>query len=158
MGLPGIAGPSGPAGAQGLQGPPGAGAIVDFDTVAGANANPAAALAFLSPPATITVAAAGQQVFMTSSKALGAYATPAANLLLYPCYQSVAPGSPLTTVTLGIGGLTSPPNARQLYGLSHIFAGLPEGTYKVSICGSDGGNGNWTNSEWGFTTAFVFSQ
>jgi hypothetical protein len=157
-GFSGPAGPSGAAGVPGPQGPPGPSTIVDSDTVAGANANPTAAIAFLSPPANVTVTAAGQRVFMTSNRALGAYITPATDLLLYPCYQNVLPGSPLTTVTLGIGGLSSPPNARQLYGLSYIFDGLSAGTYKVSMCGTDQGDGHWTNTEWGFTSAFVFQQ
>lgn len=157
MGLAGPEGPRGIVGPPGPQGPPGAGAIVDSDTVAGANPYPTATMAFLSPQATVTVTAAGQRVFMTSNRALGGYVA-ATDLLLYPCFQNVEPGSPLTTETLGLGGLESPPNARQMYGLTHIFSGLPVGTYKVSMCGTDQGDGNWTNSEWGFTTAFVFEQ
>jgi hypothetical protein len=154
MGLPGVAGPSGPAG---IQGPPGAGAIVDSDTVAGTSPYPSATMAFLSPAATVAVTAVGQRVFMTSNRALGGYVA-ATDLLLYPCFQNVEPGSLLTTVTLGLGGLESPPHARLMYGLTHIFSGLPVGTYKVSMCGTDQGDGNWVNSEWGFTTAFVFEQ
>jgi hypothetical protein len=118
----------------------------------GPGASPTTATAFLGPTASVVVGA-NQKVFVDSSKALGAFGTPASGLNLYICYQ--LGGGAVTTVGGGSLGQQVPANTRILFSLSAVITGLAAGTYNVGLCGNAAVPANWTNNEWGYTSALV---
>lgn len=149
----GPTGATGPAGPQGPQGPSG---VVGSAFIAGASTPPTSTLSFIASPATVTVET-GQRVSVTSSAGLGAGASAASNLNLYICHRvSGAPGP--TQIGGGIFGISSPASTRNVYTLSAITSpGLAAGTYQVGLCGSSATPDNWTNNEWSYTSALVFT-
>lgn len=150
-GATGAQGPAGPAGATGPAGPQGPSGVVGQGFSTG-SATVGSTLAFIGPTVSVTVAA-GQKVYVSSNAALGANATAATSLNIYICYQS---GS-ITQVGFGSFGLTAAANQRQMYGLSAVITGLSAGTYLVGLCGSSTNSANWTNNEYGYTSALVFN-
>lgn len=130
--------------------------FIDEDFVTGWEDNPSADIQFLAPPAEVTLTRDGQKIHVVSHKALGAGTDPAAGLRLWICYQSGGLG--LNTVGGGSYGMEVPANTRIPMGLSAIIEGLPPDTYQVGLCGTDDGDGNWTNNEYGYTSAFVFQD
>jgi hypothetical protein len=92
-----------------------------------------------------------QRVFVASTNGFGTLANGAAALNLFICSQQ--PGGPMTPVGNGILGLQLPPNTKVPMGFSRILA-LAVGQYSVGLCGT--GGANWTNNDWGSTTALVF--
>ena len=62
-----------------------------------------------------------------------------------------------TNIGAGIFGLRCSGNTRQTYSISGIITGLPAGTYEVGMSGTDNGNGQWNNNEWGYVTAFTLN-
>jgi hypothetical protein len=160
QGQPGPQGPAGTQGPQGIQGPAGAqGAtgptgIVSTAWTNATGGNPLVTLGFIGPTLTVNVAA-GQKVYVISSKSLGSTAVGgASDLKLYVCYQSTAMGAGIQTVGSGIFGLQTPQNTRNIYTLNADFI-TPAGTYLVGMCGSSGNAANWNNNEFGYVTAIV---
>lgn len=145
-----LLGGTGTPGPQGIPGPPG---IIGSYYNAGTIAYPSSTLSFITSPLEITVQA-GQTVFLTASRALGGYA--AANELgIYPACQNVTPGSPIQTLGLGMFGLEVPAKTRSIFSVNGVFKNLPAGTYRFGMAGITT-SPNWTNSEWGYSSALVF--
>ncbi|MGB8191234.1 MAG: hypothetical protein WCF67_04900 [Chitinophagaceae bacterium] len=151
-----LLGATGPQGPQGVQGPAGATGIVKGYTTAGTVAYPTSTLSFITPTVTITVTP-GQKVFMTASRALGAYVdvSMADALGIYPAYQSTEPGSPIVNLSLGMFGLRVRANTRATFSVNGIFENLPAGTYRFGMSGQ-ATTAIWTNSEWGYVSALVY--
>jgi hypothetical protein len=148
MGVSGLPGPAGPAGPQGASGV----VEVAFNTETGNG--PARTLGFVG--ATVTVSTrAGQQVFVSSHKALGS-TVGASNLALWVCYETV--GGALNTVGGGIMGLRTAASSRQMVSLSAVTPPLDLGTtMTVGLCGEAGTQApNWNSNDYGYTTALVF--
>jgi hypothetical protein len=55
----------------------------------------------------------------------------------------------------GTPNLQTPANTRTILGLSFVVSGLASGAYQFGLCGSSS-SANWTNSDWGYTSALVF--
>jgi hypothetical protein len=151
-------GPAGPQGIQGIQGPAGPTGVITFVTTAGFGLNPTAVIGFMGPTVNVTLAA-GQRAHMVAERAFGSTAAGGANNLnIYPCYQNTAGGA-ITTVNLGIFGLTAAQNERKTFGVNVVYANLAAGTYTVGMCGNvpaPGVPANWNNNEWGYISALVF--
>jgi VCBS repeat protein/collagen triple helix repeat protein len=171
-GSPGAQGPQGPpgsTGAQGPQGPPGAtgaqgpagppgptgpSGIVGFNTVSGAGSTPNGTVQFLAPPAVVTIAA-GQKIYVESSKALGSTVSGGANDLdLWIGYRIQGP-NPITTFGQGSFDYAVLQYTRANFGLSAVLSSLAAGTYEVGLVGSTG-SFNWNSNEFGYSTAIVF--
>ncbi len=123
-------------------------------SVSGGGANPAAALAFLAAPATVSITAAGQNIFVNSDKGFGSVAAGGAqDLDLWICYQVT--GGALTQVGGAVLDLRVPQNSRVIYGLSAVITALPVGSYSVGLCGTSTNAANWNSNEWSYTSAIV---
>lgn len=155
VGPQGPQGDVGPQGPQGATGPQGAQGIVATYTTSTNGSDPVvgSAAAFIGPTLSVTVAA-GQKVMMVVNKALGAGATAATSLNLWPCYQ--ATGGTVTTAGGGILGYSCPANTRLNFGINYIFTGLPSGTYTFGLGGYTS-SANWTNNEWGYISIIVMN-
>jgi hypothetical protein len=160
QGEPGPQGPPGADGPQGIQGPAGAagptgptGIVSTAFTNATGN-NPAVTFGFIGPTLTLSVAA-GQKVYVISSKSLGStVAGGASNLDLYVCYQSTAMGAAIQSIGSGIFGLRTPQNTRNIYAMNADFS-PGAGTYIVGMCGISANAANWNSNEFGYVTAIV---
>jgi hypothetical protein len=135
--------------------------IVEARVARGEGASPTLTLDFVSPTATVTIAAAGQRVHVVASRALGSIAaTGGQSLTLHACARAVAPGSPFVLDdATGIMGLRVPNGTRVLNTVSHIFEGLPPGSYEVGMCGrifNPSQANSWNDNGLGSVTAFVF--
>ena len=150
----GAQGPPGPVGPAGPAGPSG---IVSGGFVSGFGTSPGPVRAFLAPPRIVTVAA-GESVFVVSSKALGTNSVGgAANLDLYICYRPTSSmGSPIS-IGAGILNMRLAIGQRVPMTLSAVINGLQPGDYQVGLCGDDDGDGNWNSNEYGYTSALVFN-
>ena len=51
-----------------------------------------------------------------------------------------------------------PANSRITMGISHVIAGLNNGTYNFGMCGDDDGNGNWSNNDQGYVSAVLLNN
>lgn len=123
--------------------------------IAGSSSTSTTARIFIATPAQVTVAA-GQKVFFVSHAALGAHATAATGLNIYPCYRLAGATTSPIVLLGGILGLAAPPQSRQIYSISGDVSGLTAGTYEVAMCGEVVASvNNWTNNEWSYTTALV---
>ena len=149
-------GPFGPAGPTGAMGPPGPTGVVggDFRVESAPGATPNGTLTFLSPALPVTIAKAGQRIFVTASRALGSTAASGGDsLTLWICSRG---GGPLVQASAtAMGGLKVGVNSRALFTLSGVISGLQAGTYQVGLCGT-ASNANWNNNGAGYTTAIVF--
>jgi len=156
IGPQGGIGPTGPQGVIGPTGPQGPSGVLFMSYAAGTTSYPSLTLAFIAPTVDVTINAPNQRVHVTSHRALGGYS--AANELgIYICYQSTIAGSSINSIGLGMLGLQVPANTRTVLGLSSVLAGLANGVYRVGLCGATS-SPNWTNSEWGYTSAIVAVQ
>ena len=54
----------------------------------------------------------------------------------------------------GMFGLQTVQNTRLNFTVNGVATGLAAGSYQVGLCGSST-SANWTNNEWGYTTALV---
>ncbi|MEE9341953.1 MAG: hypothetical protein V3V21_09905, partial [Thermoplasmata archaeon] len=143
----------GPQGLQGIQGPSG---VVTSAFTSGPGTNPTATRDFLAPFVTVSVVA-GQDVFVVSHKAFGSIVPGGASSLdLFICYRDAGSAAVPTTVGNGALGTMVPQSTRILMGLSAVIENLATGSWEVSLCGHDNGNGNWNNNEWGYTSAIVY--
>ena len=115
---------------------------------------PTANIAFIAPTVSLTIATAAL-VYVSSTAALGAGSSAAANLNLYICHRT-GTGS-IVSVGGGTFGLTSPANQRLHYGLSAVAGPMPAGTYLFGLCGNSSTAGSWANNEWGYTSAIVLA-
>ncbi|MDB4957104.1 MAG: hypothetical protein JWO36_4673 [Myxococcales bacterium] len=149
-GAPGATGAAGATGATGPQGPPG---VVASAFTAG-QSSVSNVTAFITPTVSVTIAA-NQKIYASANAGLGSLATAGTALNIYMCYQ--LSGGPVTTWSLGMFGLTSAANSRQVYGISAVMSGLGAGTYAVGMCGSSTSAANWNNNEWGYLSAMVFN-
>lgn len=151
-------GPIGPAGPQGAEGPQGPAGIVEsfFAADAGPGASPNGTLVFLSPALPVTIAKAGQRIFVTASRALGSTSQNGGDsLTLWICSQNG--GALVQSSTTAIGGLRTGANTRGLFTLSGVVSSLQPGTYLVGLCGTaPNPNAPWNNNGAGYTTAIVF--
>jgi hypothetical protein len=162
IGPQGEVGAQGPAGAQGLPGPPGPAGpvgpagpsgVVQMAWGSGGSTTPTSTTNWISTRATAPIAS-GQKALITVSTALGAGATPANNLNVYPCYRLSGAITTPTTLGGGIFGLSSPANTRSTVTVTGVAAGLAAGTYEFGMCGSST-SAAWTNNEWGYVTVLV---
>lgn len=149
----GPAGAAGPDGSQGPTGPQGPSGIVKGTTATGGGPNPSGVTQFFGAPASVTVASANERVLVVASNAFGTLGSAAGSLNLFICYQQA--GGQVTLVGNGILGLQLPANTKVPMGLSKVLQ-VPTGQYTVGMCGT--GGANWTNNDWGTTTALVFKQ
>lgn len=156
----GAPGAQGPAGPQGVAGPMGPTSIIASEFSAGSAPNPNGTVQFIAKPVTLSITEAGQKIYVSAHRALGGYV--AANSLgLDIGYRDInTPAATPTPINLGVYGLQVPANTRVPMGLTGIISNLPIGTYQVGLLGVDtnsgAANGKWTNTEWGYTSAFVF--
>jgi hypothetical protein len=151
-------GPIGPAGPLGPEGPQGPAGLVDsfFAADAEPGISPNGTLTFLSPALPVTIAKAGQRIFVTASRALGSTAASGGDsLTLWICSRG---GGPLVQASAtAMGGLKVGVNSRALFTLSGVISGLQAGTYQVGLCGTaPNPNAPWNNNGAGYTTAIVF--
>jgi hypothetical protein len=138
-----VQGPAGPQGPSGVVG----------NAFGFGQASVTTTLGFISPGVNVTVAA-GQKVYVSSNAAMGALGTAATGLRLYICR---AQGAVVTQVGDGSWDYTAAPNQRHSFGLSAVITGLPAGTYTVGLCGTAATPANWSNNEYGYTSALVFN-
>jgi hypothetical protein len=111
-------------------------------------------LAFLAPPATVTITL-GQSILVTSQRALGTNGTSGANSLsLWICYRNGT--GPLFQSGFGANGLSVPANTRVNFPMTATLTGLAAGTYTVGLCGSTPASTWNSNDPNGSTTAVVF--
>lgn len=115
QGPPGPAGAIGPPGSPGIQGPvgapgiPGPSGIIGFDTLAGAGNNPndirfsSSDFVDLVGPSWVVNLQAGQAAHVVVVKAMGAGASAATGLSLYPCYRAASTDSSLPATPAGPG-------------------------------------------------------
>jgi hypothetical protein len=134
------------------------GVLRDSGFAVASGTTPSATLAFLAPPATVTVNSSTQVVHIVSNKAFGA-TLGASDLYLRMCYR-VAGSAALPTIIGGSGAYSGPQalpadTTRIVMGLSANVSGLAAGDYSVGLCGT--GSANWNYNEWGYTTALVFN-
>ncbi len=158
QGIQGIQGIQGPAGPIGPAGPTGASGVVSWASTSGLGAfnggGVGTAIEFIGPTLNVTITA-GQKIFMTVDKALGAAGTAASGLNLYPCHRSTAVGATIVANGGAILGLQVPANTRITWGMNWSYSGLAAGTYTVGMCGSAATPANWNNNEYGYVTALV---
>ena len=121
-------------------------------TSMGGGPQPSATTQFFGGPAPATVSRPSQRVLVIAHNTFGTLGSAAFALNLFICYQQ--PGGPVTPVGNGLLGHQLPPNTRVPMSLSKVLT-LPVGQYQVGMCGT--GGANWTNNEWGTTTALVFT-
>ena len=107
----------------------------------------------LATPAVVTVTT-GQDIFVMSSKALGASGVAATDLDLWICHQPAAGGA-LTQIGAAILDLRADANTRQIYSLSAVIFNLAAGTYNVGLCGTSS-SPYWNSNEYSYTSALVF--
>jgi hypothetical protein len=146
----GPAGPQGPAGETGPIGP--SGVISSAARNNGDPPGPSSTNQFLALPATVTVPA-GAKVFVDSHRAFGTLSSAAGALNLFMCSRPAGSVAAPTPDGNGILGLQLPPNSKATMGFSRILTNLAPGSYEVGLCGT--GGANWTNNQWGSTTALV---
>lgn len=151
QGATGATGAQGPQGATGPQGPQGPSGVTVANFASAQCPNPTSTLSFITAPVAVTITA-NQRIVIHAHAGLGAAATPANQLNIYPAFR--ASGGSISTVGPGIFGLTSPANSRQIYSISGVTPSLPAGTYEVGMAAVSASTA-WTNNEYGYTTAIV---
>jgi hypothetical protein len=122
-----------------------------YATATGGGPNPSSTTQFFGVPVSVTVTHPNQRVLVTAFNAFGTFSSAAGSLNIFICYQQ--PPGPVTLIGNGLLGLQLPPNTKVTNGLTKVIT-LPVGTYWVGMCGT--GGANWTNNDWGTTTAIVF--
>lgn len=148
-------GPQGVGGPQGPQGPVGPAGLTQGAHVSGPASGVPAGLGFIAPTVNVTIATAGQSIFATSQRGLGANGAAATNLSLWICYRNG--GGPLTQVGFGALGLRVPANTRVNFPMTAVITGLAPGTYTVGLCGASTDSASWnSNDPNGSTSAVVF--
>ena len=145
----GNTGPQGDPGATGERGPSG---VVMGAGAIGGGATPTSTTAFFGATAPATVSHPSQRVLVIANATFGASGGTAAALNLFICYQQ--PGGPVTPVGNGLLGHQLPSGAKVPMGMSKVLE-LPVGEHKVGLCGT--GGANWSQGEWGTTSALVFT-
>ena len=145
----GNTGPQGNPGAKGERGPSG---VVAGTYAIGGGSTPSPTTAFFGATAPATVADDSQRVLVISNSTFGTGGAAASALNLFICYQQ--PGGPVTPAGNGLLGHQLPPNTKVPMGMSKVLE-LPVGEHKVGLCGT--GGANWTQNEWGTTSALVFT-
>ncbi len=156
QGPPGANGANGAAGPAGPQGPSGVVTMVATSGFGSFNSGGVGtAIEFIGPTVNVTVTSNTQKIYMTAHKALGAGATAANGLNLYPCYRSTAAGATIVAQGGAILGLTSPVNTRLVWGMNWAYTGLAPATYSVGMCGSATTPANWSNNEYGYVSAIL---
>jgi hypothetical protein len=153
QGPQGVQGPPGVNGAQGAPGIQGPSGVIQGTSASGGGPNPSATLQFFGAPVLVTVTSATQRVAVFANNAFGTGSLAASGLNLYICYRQ-QPGGAVTSVGNGELGLQLPPNTRVPMGLSKVLQLAAGYDYFVGLCGT--GGPNWTNNDWGATTALVF--
>jgi hypothetical protein len=132
------------------------GAVVEYASVSGVGLSPLTVLNFIGPTATVNVTGPTQRVHVTASKALGSVAVNGGlGLTLYVCARPTPQGAFVTSGE-AIANLRVPTGTRILQTLSHVFAGLPPGTYEVGLCGLTSNLASWNDNDRGYVTALVF--
>lgn len=114
----------------------------------------AAALSFIGPTATTTIAA-GQQIHVTAQAALGSsLAGGGSGLNLGICQRQV--GGAIGFAGPAMLGLSVPQNQRHTFGATAVFTSLAAGTYQVGLCGNAPTSASaWNSNEWAYVTAIV---
>jgi hypothetical protein len=129
------------------------GTIANTFNAQGSAITPTSTLAFLSPTVTATVST-GQKVLLNVNCALGAVATAASSLNIYPGYK-LSSGT-VTASGAGIWGLSCPINTRQVVSINGLITGLAAGTYNFGMVGTST-SAYWTNNEYCYVTAVVIN-
>jgi hypothetical protein len=137
-----------------VQGPSG---VIASVFAAGDGGDPTNSLTFLGPTVVVSVQA-GHRVHVVAHKAMGAGASAANSLNIYVCHRPNGTMLTPTSVGGGIFGLGAPANTRLDYGISAVISNLAASTYDVGMCGSSADAANWTNNEWGYTSALVYQS
>ena len=131
--------------------------VIDADYIAGQVATPTSTTAWLADPVTVTVESTSNAIHVVSHAAYGAAGTAAGSLDVYPCYRVVGSVESPTAVGLGIFDFAVAANQRIPIGISGVIKNRSPGNYEVGMCGDDDGDGNWTNNQWGYTSATVLN-
>ncbi|MFG0316549.1 MAG: collagen-like protein, partial [Planctomycetota bacterium JB042] len=142
---PGPAGPAGPSG------------VLASGFLSGSGFDVESGKAFVVNPVTVTVAAYGQKVLVTSHRSLGS-TVGAEGLRLWIGYRPSGSSSAPSTVGSGSYGIEVPANTRVPMGLSAVLT-LTAGTYEVGLVASAPNDAeDWNSNEYGYTTALVFEE
>jgi hypothetical protein len=107
---------------------------------------------FVAPTVQVTVAA-GQSVYVSSTKYMGSSAG-GFGLLTNVCFQDTAGGS-VTHIGSGMAGGTVPAGTRIPWTATGVFS-PPAGTYDTGLCVWVANPGQWDLNEFGSTSAVVF--
>jgi hypothetical protein len=108
------------------------------------------------PTVSFTITSSTQKVLWTSTITMGAGATAATGLNIYPCYGTTT-ASVTNVVGGGTFGLTCPANNRSSYVVTGVITGLAPGTYYFGAAVSVPTLGVWTNNEWGYISATLIN-
>lgn len=119
----------------------------------GMSTQPTSTLNFLARTVSVTVES-GQKVLVTSVATLGAGATAANQLNIWPCYRVNGSTSEPSYVGGGIYGIAVPANTRITHTVTGVIT-VAAGTYDVGMCGTSSST-FWTNNEFSYTSALVF--
>jgi len=172
-GSPGPPGPAGTQGAAGAQGMPGPSGIIGFDTLTGVGNHPndirfsSSGFVDLVGPSLVVNLQAGQAAHVVVVKAMGAGASAATGMSLYPCYRAASTdfSLPATPVGEGMINLQAPANTRMTFSQTWVFRpgsdGFPTGqNVFVGMCASfpiGGNHSNWTNNDSGVISILRFT-
>lgn len=112
---------------------------------------------FIASPVAVTITSTSQNVYITSSKALGSSLTGGASgLNLYMAYNTTGSANPVTTMGGGSFGYQCLQNERNSYTLSFTATGLSPGTYYFGLAAGTT-NANWNSQEYSYTSVMVFN-
>lgn len=123
-----------------------------MNSTSGNGNNVTSTLDFIGPTLTMTVAV-GQKIHAVATKALGSTLVGGGVDHLYMCSKLGA--AAIVSHGSGVFDLDAAQNSRQLYGLSHVYTGLPAGAHVVGLCGSSTSPATWNHNEYGYISAFV---
>lgn len=132
------------------------GQLISSNTVSGSSIAPTTINSFLSGTPTVSITSTSQKVYVVSTCALGALATAATSLNIYPGYKLTSSPT-INTSGGGIFGLTCPANTRLTYTISAVITNLAPGNYQFGMVGSSSNAVNWNNNEWSYTTVMVYN-
>lgn len=132
------------------------GQLIASNTVSASSIAPTATSAFISGTVTVNITSTSQKVYIVSTCALGASATAATGLNIYPGYK-LSSSPTVTQSGGGMFGLTCPVNTRLTYTVSSVITNLIPGSYQFGMVGLSATPANWNNNEWSYTTVMVYN-
>lgn len=132
------------------------GQLIASNTVSASSNALTATLGFISGTVTVNITSTSQKVYIVSTCALGASATAATGLNIYPGYK-LSSSPTVTQSGGGMFGLTCPVNTRLTYTVSSVITNLIPGSYQFGMVGLSPTPANWNNNEWSYTTVMVYN-